>query len=108
MTGRLARNSRIDPAPRRSTHAPARHASVLPTVSGPLASDLILQLSRETTTITTANAMSIDTWVKRPSSAWVKTTTGIRRKAGTGPKYMYVRWSTVIPSMDSTLAGMSQ
>ena len=59
-------------------------------------------------TARTIHASSIETTVISPSKSWVTWRTGIRSRAGNGPKYMKVRPSMTNPSMPITKPGTSR
>ena len=64
--------------------------------------------SPPTAAIATTNPATIHSRVSSPSPTSVRASTGMRRNAGTGPKYMYSLWSCWYPSTATTRNGMSQ
>jgi len=81
-----AMNSAVVPHPLRNTKPPA--ATSVARVGGPSprTTRRPCHASAVDATSSTAKASIIDTRLSRPSSEWVKRTTGRRSSAGAGPK----------------------
>ena len=84
MSASLPRKKNCEPTPATSSTTAMRTASPLVT-GAPVTSARIRQASRDTNTIATTNATSIEQMVSRPSKRWVRRRTGMRNSAGTGP-----------------------